>query len=390
MPIVIETVQGRRALAEYIHLPAHLVGRRENWVPPIWRDERKFHDPATNPELKECEVVRFFARNRGILQGRIMGIIHHGYNGAHNEHTARFYQLDCVNDPAIAGSLLHAVEEWARNKGMDRIIGPFGLSDKDPQGLQVEGFEHLPVIATATNPPYLPQLVERAGFAPFVDCLVYRFDVPDVLPKSYHLIAERVMRAQRLRRATFRSRRELKPWIVPVLMLMNKTYHGLLGFTPLNQVQMHHLAAQYLPLLDPRFVILLVDENDLPAAFVVAMPDMSEGIQRAGGYLFPFGFLHILAAMRRSSQLDLFLGAVRPDLQGMGVTAALCVQLMEVSRSCGMTAVDSHLVLETNVKMRAELERLNAKVQKRYRIYARDLGEGNKGSSGGAHISTAQ
>ncbi|MBK6831772.1 MAG: hypothetical protein IPG92_13975 [Flavobacteriales bacterium] len=101
-------------------------------------------------------------------------------------------------------------------------------------------------------------------------------------------------------------------------------------------------------------------------ACVIASPDTSEGLQHANGKLFPFGFLHILRAMRRSKQLDLFLGAVRPDLQGRGLTAALGVSLFDAARQRGFTHLDSHLVMERNTRMCAELERLGAVVWKRY------------------------
>jgi hypothetical protein len=38
-----------------------------------------------------------------------------------------------------------------------------------------------------------------------------------------------------------------------------------------------------------------------------------------------------------------------------------------------MTHIDSHLVLESNTRMRGELERLGGTIWKRYRIYSRSL-----------------
>lgn len=359
-------------LLEFIQLP-WVLHSRPNYVPPFWSDEQDFHDPRRNPALDSCGVVRFMAYDGKRPVGRIMGIIHHAYNKRHEERTARFYQLDCAQDDRVAANLLAAVEEWARAHGMDRVIGPFGLSDKDPQGLQVEGFEHLPVIATATNPDWLPTMVEGCGYGKLIDAVVYRVDIPVETPELHARIAGRVMRSSRFRLLRFTSKRELTPWIVPVLRLVNQTYTELLGFEPMTEAEMTKLANQYLPVLDPAFVQVIVDEQDDPVAFVVAMPDMSIGVQRAGGRLFPFGWWHILRAMKRSKQLDLFLGAVRPDLQGLGLTCVLGIALMEAARKRGLTHMDSHLVLETNSRMRAELERLGGQVWKRYRVYQKAL-----------------
>ena len=161
--------------------------------------------------------------------------------------------------------------------------------------------------------------------------------------------------------------------MVPVLRLVNATYGDLLGFTPMSEAEMRALAAKYMFILDPQLVHLIADANNEPVAFVIASPDMSEGFVRANGSLFPFGFLHFLRAMKRSKQLDLLLGAVRPDLQGKGLTAALGVSLFDAARQRNFTHLDSHLIMERNTRMRAELERLGAVVWKRYRVYQKPI-----------------
>lgn len=372
MALRIVQLESGADLRDFIRLPLALRAR-SNYVPPFWADERAFHDVRRNHALAACAVARFMAWEGERPIGRVMGIIHNAYNRRHSERTARFYQLDCIRDEHVVTGLLNTVEDWARAQGMDRIIGPFGLSDKDPQGLQVEGFEHLPVIATATNPSWLPAMVERCGFGKLTDAVVYHVDIPAEVPDLHARIAERVMRTGRFRLLRFSSKRQLSPWIVPVLRLVNETYTGLLGFEPMTDAEMRKLANQYLPVLDPAFVQVIVDEKESPVAFVVAIPDMSEGVQRARGRLLPFGWWHVLRAMKRSRQLDLFLGAVRPDLQGRGLTCVLGIALMDAARKRGLTHMDSHLVLESNLRMRAELERLGGRIWKRYRVYQKAL-----------------
>ncbi len=373
IPVRVEEVRDAKALRRFIHLPEHLPGQRPNRVPPVWADEHAFHDPRRNNVLKVCDHVRFLAWQGDRCTGRIMGIIHRGHNQAHGERTARFYQLDMIDDRAVGAALLAAVEQWARGHGMQRIIGPFGLSDKDPQGAQVEGFEHLPVIATPTNPEFLPGHIEACGYTKFSDAVSYRTPIPEALPPVYARIAGRLASTAEFRIVPIHSRRTLKPWVVPVLRLVNETYGDLLGFTPLTPEEMKKLAAQYMPVLDPELVKVLVDREDRPVAFVVAMPDMSEGLRKAKGRLFPLGFIHVLRSMRRSKQLDLLLGAVQPHLQGRGLTCLLANELLGTARRRGFTHMDSHLILETNTRMCAEVERLGGKVWKRYRVYGKVL-----------------
>ena len=103
----------------------------------------------------------------------------------------------------VVHTLLQAIRDWCKERGMQRLIGPFGLSDKDPQGLQLEGFEHLPVIATATNPDFLPPMLEAEGMTKLIDCLVYQLEIPQSVPDLYRRIAERTLRNSRLRVLSF-------------------------------------------------------------------------------------------------------------------------------------------------------------------------------------------
>lgn len=365
-------VTTQQELRTYVLLP-EIINTRPNFVPPVWSDEFSFHDPKKNPALQQCDTIRYLAYVGNRAVGRIMGIIHHEYNSRKKEKTGRFYQLEAINDPMVVHSLLQAIRDWCKERGMQRLIGPFGLSDKDPQGLQLEGFEHLPVIATATNPDFLPPMLESEGMTKLIDCLVYQLEIPQSVPDLYRRIAERTLRNSRLRVLSFSKRASLKPFIVPVLRLVNETYKDLLGFQPMSEAEMRKLAAQYLPLLKPELVKMIVDDHAAPVAFVIAVPDFSEGLRKARGRLLPFGFLHLLQSMKRTQQLDLLLGAVRPDFQGRGLTPVLGINLFESARKRGLTCIDSHLILESNTRMRAEMERLGAVVYKRYRVYQQEL-----------------
>jgi GNAT superfamily N-acetyltransferase len=373
MSVVIQPVSTAAELRTFIRLPANLSDRRANQVLPLWSEEEAYHDPKRNPALKECTLVRYLAVRKGVVVGRIMGIIHAGHNAMHNSRTARFSQLDAIDDPGVTAALVGAIEDWARNQGMDSIIGPFGLSDKDPQGFQIEGFEHLPVLATPSNAAHLPKHVEALGYTKHADALSYRVPIPEKLPAGYYRVADRLMESGEFRMVPLPSRKALKPWILPVLRLVNITYADLLGFVPMDEKEMEHLAAQYMPVLDPDFVKILANKSDEPVAFVVAMPDMSEGLFKAKGKLFPIGFLHILMSMKRTKQLDLFLGAVHPQWQKQGLTCILAIELLGQAHKRGMTHFDSHLILESNAAMRGEVERLGGEVWKRYRVYGKTL-----------------
>lgn len=302
-----------------------------------------------------------------------MGIIHNKYNQLRNENTARFGYFDCIDNPEVAHALFSFIEDWVKQKGKTLLVGPYGFSDKDIQGLLIEGFDHLPLIDSACNPPYIVKLVEEEGFEKEVDCMTYKFPVNLALPELYYRIVKRMNYSNNYQLIEFDSRRQLKPYIVPVLELVNKTYNHLYGFVPMTETEIHELASRYLPIIDPRFVKIIEKEGEV-IAFIVAIPNLTVGIQKSRGYLFPFGILQILLASKKANQLDLMLGAIRRDSQGSGLEVVMGISLIESARKADFKYLETHLILENNYKMRSEFERLKVPVHKRFRVYRKEIG----------------
>ena len=373
MALDIREVTGRKQRRLFIHLPARIHKGHTNWVPSIYMDDRAFFNPRKNKSFGYSDTILLLAYRDGRPAGRIMGIINRRYNESKGEKHARFCFLECWNDEETASALLSAVENWARERGMVKLVGPLGFSDKDPQGLLVEGFDESPVIATTCNLQYLPELVESYGFGKEVDLVVYKLDIPPEVPEVYRKVSERVLGKDGLVIREFARRKELKPVIRPVLRLMNKTFQEIYGYDQMTDREMDEFAARYIPLLDPKFIKVLENPEGEVIAFIIGMPDLSRGIQKSHGYLFPLGIFQILRAGKKTKQLNLMLGAVREDYRGRGLDAVMGTLMIESAHVAGLQFIDSHLELEDNMKVRAEMERMGGVVYKRYRIFQKPI-----------------
>lgn len=374
MAIDVREVRTRRDLKTFIFLPEKIHRGQKNWVPPIYMDEWKYFDPKKNKAFGYCQTILLLAFRDGRAVGRVMGIINTRYNEHRNEKLGRFGFLETWEDQEAVHALLSRVEEWARGLGMTKIVGPYGFSDQDPEGFLIEGFEHRATIATYYNYEWLPRLVENEGYTKDIDYMVYKVDVPKQLPEFYNKIFERTARKGIFKVVEFRKRRELKPWVRPILSLMNECYTGsdIYGFAPLDEEEMDDLAKRYIPVLDPRFIKVITKDGE-PVAFVIGIPDMSAGIQKARGRLFPFGFIHILRAARKTKQLDLLLGAVKEKHRGQGIDVYMGLPMIRSAQEAGMEIMDSHHEMETNLRVRAEMERMGGQVYKRFRVFQKTL-----------------
>ena len=177
--IVIREVQNKKDLRKFIHLPAAIHKDHANWVPPIYLDDWEFFNPKKNKSFDSCDTILLLAYKKNKAAGRIMGIIHHKYNEKHDEKRARFAFFETWNDEEVASALIHFVENWALEKGMERLVGPLAFSDKDPQGFLIDGFDEPSVIASNCNFPYQVELVEKNAYSKEVDLVVYQIKIPN-------------------------------------------------------------------------------------------------------------------------------------------------------------------------------------------------------------------
>ena len=374
MDIEIREVGGKKDLRTFIYLPEKVHADHPKWVHPIYVDDWSYFDPAKNKAFAYCDTLLLLAWRGTECVGRVMGIINHRYNEHRNEKTARFGFLETREDPAVVRALLGRVEDWAKAKGMTRIVGPYGFSDQDPEGFMIEGFEHGVTLASYYNFEWMPKLVEDAGYVKDIDYFVYKIDVPKEIPEFYKKIYERAQRKGGFEILEFTKKRQFRPYIRPILNLMNETYmqNNIYGYAPLDEKEQDELAKKYMPILDPRFIKAVLKDGEI-VSFVIGMPDMTAGIRKARGRLFPFGILFILRAAKKTKQLDLMLGAVKDKYRGMGLDVMMGVRMIASARKAGYEYMDTHHEMETNVKVRGEMERMGGKIYKKYRVFQKAL-----------------
>ncbi len=374
MKVEIKQVTTKKMMREFIHLPAKIHQDHANWVPPIYMDEWTYFNPKKNRAFDHCSTIMYLAFKEVEVVGRIMGIISNQYNESHHITDVRFCYLETYNDAEVFRLLLESVAGWARKSGMTRMVGPLGFSDKDPQGWLTEGYDQPTAIATNCNYPYMNVLLEGLEFSKEIDLVVYRIPIPDEIPEFYKSIYKRfTSRDNGLTLKEFSSRGQVKPYIRKVLTLLNETFMGIYGFVPFTLKEMDDFANRYLYLINPRFIKIFVDNDDQVVSFIVAMSDISEGIKKSKGYLLPWGFIPLLTAGRKSKQLNLLLGGIAPEYQGRGLDVMMGIKLIESAKNAGKVVMDSHLEMETNFKVRAEMEKMGGQVYKRYRIYQKEL-----------------
>jgi len=316
MSITILEVTDKKGLASFLDYPYQLYRNHPYFVPPLRFDEEATLRKDRNPAFDYCEARYWLAYKGKTVVGRVAAILNHAYINKWKNKYLRFGWIDFENDPAILNALMQQVEGWAREKGLDAVHGPLGFTDLDHEGMLVEGFDQLGTLATIYNHPYYPQLLEKEGYAKDTDWVEYKIKLPDAVPEKLEKIARIVQQRQGLTVVQAKKPKQILPYAKELFELVNSAYSELYGVVPLTEKQIAYYTKQYFGFIRTDFVSLIIDKEGKLAAFGITMPSLSKALQKAGGSLFPFGFYHILMAIRKNDLGDLYLVAVRKDLQG--------------------------------------------------------------------------
>jgi hypothetical protein len=371
MRIELTEVKSKSDLRDFIYLPEKIHKHHKNWLHPLYSDDRVFFNSKKNRAFNYCDTILLLAKQNGKTVGRVMGIINKKYNEIHQENNARFVFLECWEDKEVFHALISFIENWARKKGMDKLIGPFGFSDKDPQGFLIEGFDERTVMITNCSFPYMPQFITNEGYNPLIDLVQYNIPTPKEIPPIYNKLIDRLGN-NGYKLHEFTKIKEVNPFIIPVFQLTNESFTEIFGYVPFDEKEMKDFAKRYLSILDPKFIKIISKDNKV-IAYIIGMPSISEGIRKARGRLFPFGFIKILRSMKKSKQLDLLLGAIKSEYRNVGLDSLLGSAMLKSAHKAKLENIDSHIVMEKNIKMRAEYERVGGKIYKKYRVYQKKL-----------------
>lgn len=375
-PIHVVEISGKRALTKFAEFPIDTLYKdHPYYVPSLISDITGTFNPQENPAYEFCESICYMAYRDGKPVGRIAGIINHCLNERTGEKEARFGFVDFIDDKDVSSVLFKFVEDWARRKGMTSMHGPLGFSDMDPEGMLVEGFDQMGTSVTIYNYPYYVDHIEALGYEKESDWVEFKIQIPKEVPEKHQRITDIVKRKYNLRVIKYTDANKLiKDYGQKIFELINVAYNDLYGYCPLSQRQIDYYIKMYIPMIRLENVPLIVDENDELIGVGITLPSLVKALRKSRGRMFPFGFIHLLKALKcKNDVVEMLLVAVRPDYQSKGVNALLFADLIPVFNANGYTYAESNPELEDNNKVQAQWQYFEREQHRRRRAYCKKL-----------------
>jgi hypothetical protein len=370
---MIDTEQ-KSQVKRFYRMPFSLYKDTPQWVPPLYSDVAYALNKNKYPFYEHSEADFFIASRDGNDVGRVAAIEQRMFNEYHKTKKAQFYFFETIDDLEVAGSLIDTVSDWARQRGLDAIIGPKGLSVLDGYGILTEGFEHRQLMNMVNyNLPYYPTIIESLGFEPennFLSCYLELSKFH--LPERVHKIAERVLERGTLSVKKFQNKKELIAYAQKIGQAYNKAFVNNWEYAPLTEREVQLVLDNIMAIANPKLIKIILHGEDV-VGFLLGFPDVSGGLQHANGNLFPFGIVHILRDLKKAKLIAFNGAGILPEFQGIGGNALLYSEMDKTLKEFHFDSVDMTQIAETAEQMRSDLANLGGIPYRNHRVYHKSI-----------------
>jgi hypothetical protein len=366
-------LDNKKQVDDFLRLPFSIYRDIPQWVPPLQMDEQSRLSPKRFPFYKHSQAAFFLVSEGTRPVGRLAVLDNRRYNELHRTKTAFFYLFECENNKDAATALFDCAFQWARSRGLDKIIGPRGFTPLDGFGLLVKGFEYRPAFGLPYNPAYYVDLIEVQGFIKEEEIVSGYLGANIQFPPRIHQLAERLAQRRGLYILHCNTRADLRKLVPHFKELYNRSLAQTEGMVPLTTEEMDSLANQLLWLADPKLIKLVMKENQ-PVGFLLAYPDVSRALQKTHGRIFPFGWLTLLLELRRTDWININGAGLLPEYRGSGGTAILYSEMFRsVTENPRYRHAEVVQIGIENANMQREMENFGIDFHKMHRTYYREL-----------------
>lgn len=371
--IEVREVKTKKEIKEFIEFPLKLYKDNPCFVPPLYGDEKKMFSPDY-VYYDQSKAIFFNAYKNGVMAGRISGILQNASNLKWNQKRVRFTRFDSIDDSEVVSALFSAVEKWAKDLGMEEVVGPLGFSDLEREGLLIEGFNELSTFEEQYNAEYYQRLIENLGYEKEVDWTERKLRAPKVIDERIGRISDMMMKKYNLHFGTAKNTDDfLKKYGDQFFEILDTTYVDIYGTVPFTPGMKKMLIDNFRLIIDLRFVAVILDQNEKVVCFGLCFPSIAKAVQKSGGRLTIPAILRLLHAIKHPKVIDLGLIGVLPEYAMKGISSAIVWQVMKMLKDGGIEYAETNLNLEDNVNIQNQWKVFDNVLHKRRRCYVKKL-----------------
>ena len=322
-------------------------------APNFYFDEFAEFDPAVNDAFRFADCRMFLAYKNGKIAGRIAGIWHRGANEKFGKNELRFTRFDVIDDFEVTKALFDKLFAWAKELGMEEIIGPISFSDLNEEGMLIDGFDKESSYIELYNYPYYVEHMEKLGAYKVVDWTSYLIKVPEKPDMRIKGLAEVIREKNGFKVLDMgylfkHDKKAFDKYGMKCLDVLDEAFAPLFGTSPLNEKQKAREFASIKQVYVPELACVVVDENDDVAVYGFMMPRISEAMRKGKGHIFPFGLVPFIKAMNNIEIADMMSVGVTKKYANTGAVAVVIDSCLDGLIKLGVKYLETGPELENN------------------------------------------
>lgn len=380
--LIIRPVETKKDRKIFIDLPFRLYADDPNWVPPLKSEALGLITPEKNGWFSHAKAQLFLAEEDGRVVGRISAHIdtlaltmppEQGFGPGVGQ-----WGLMEAERQDIFQALLTRAEDWLREQGMTRALGPISMSIWEEPGLLIDGYDHPPTIMMGHAKREYRGWIEWANYRPVKQLMTYEVDIT----KQFPPIVQRIIKSgEKNARITVRNvdKTKFEEEAAIILSILNDAWRDNWGFVPLTPPEIKDVGVKLKPIVF-NDLIRIAELDGRPVAFMITLPDLNEAIKPLNGSLFPFGWAKLLWWLRKPKARTVrvpLMGVVK-ELQASRMASQLAFMMIEYIRRAsvehyGSQRAEIGWILDDNQGMRSIAETIESRVNKVYQVYERTL-----------------
>jgi hypothetical protein len=342
-------------------------------APNLYADEFAEFDPAVNDAFRFADCKMFLAYKDGKIAGRIAGIWHRGVNEKTGLKQLRFTRFDVIDDFEVTKALFAELYKWAKELGMDEIIGPISFSDLNEEGMLIDGFDRDSTYIEIYNYPYYVEHMQRLGAYKVVDWNCYRIAVPEKADERLERLSQAVMKRGGyelldVKAMLKKDKKKLQEYVMQCLDVLDEAFADLYGTSPLNEKQKKREMDSIFQVLVPDFAALVLKDGKV-VAYGFVMPSMLKVLQKAKGHILPFGLIPYIKAMSNIKVVDMMSIGVKKEHNNAGTVALIINSILKGLIAHGVQFMETGPELETNKNVQNLWKNYNPDLAKRRRCW---------------------
>jgi GNAT superfamily N-acetyltransferase len=358
---------------DFIAFAERIYADSPRWVPPFVRGQRAFL-ARNHPYFLHADGEFFLWKRAGETVARVFLAVNRRYNEHHRVRAAFFESFECVDETEVADTVVAWMEAWARDQGMDRLIGPTLSGGAGGMGLLIDGFDREPPMTMMRwNPPSYRRILESRGFEKLVDlnCLTLKPGEVE-LPAKVARLAEIVKKRGRFEARRFRSKKEILPYVDGLKDMYNINFDSRIQNYPLCDEELELVKEELLEVADPELITLLLYDGKL-VGYLFGFADYTETLRRNRGRLGPIQLARLFLAARRGGGTRLILNGmgILPEYQRLGGNALLYAEIAALLRTRAFDELEMVQIAEDTTLMLKDAFTLGGEITKKHRIFVR-------------------